>query len=136
MTKQINTLTVATLRAAADFQTRVATLREALPTATLADAKACADALRPGVAQYYGITLSVAATGRTAFPADHADAQTARQALSRLVRAVIGSEGAKREEVEVPAELLKAAAKLAKLAQQYEGSRSLASKALAAAFAK
>ena len=40
------------------------------------------------------------------------------------------------EETEVPAELLAAAAKLAKLAAQYEGARSLASKALALAFAK
>jgi hypothetical protein len=40
------------------------------------------------------------------------------------------------EEVEIPAELLAAAAKLAKLAQQYEGARKLASRALATAFAK
>ena len=39
------------------------------------------------------------------------------------------------EEVEVPAELLAAAVKLQKLAAQYEGARSLASKALALAFA-
>ena len=39
-----------------------------------------------------------------------------------------------KEEVEIPAELLAAAAKLAKLAQQYKGARSLASKALAQAF--
>lgn len=40
------------------------------------------------------------------------------------------------EEVEIPAELLAAAQRLAKLAQQYEGARKLASKALAQAFAK
>ena len=39
------------------------------------------------------------------------------------------------DEVEVPAELIAAAAKLAKLAAQYENARSLASKALALAFA-
>ena len=137
MSKQINTLTIATLRAAADFQTRVAALRDALPAATLADAKVCADALRPGVAQYYGIELSVAKTGRTAFPADHADAQTARKALSRLVAAVMGKvEANKADDVEIPAELLAAAAKLAKLANEYEGARRLAAKALAMAFAK
>lgn len=38
-------------------------------------------------------------------------------------------------EVEIPEELLAAAAKLAKLANEYEGARSLAAKALAAAFA-
>jgi len=40
------------------------------------------------------------------------------------------------EEYEIPEELLKAAQRLAKLAQQYEGARKLASRALATAFAK
>ncbi len=40
------------------------------------------------------------------------------------------------EEYEIPEELLKAAQRLATLAQQYEGSRKWASRALAAAFAK
>jgi len=46
------------------------------------------------------------------------------------------SEGEAAEEVEIPAELLAAAQRLAKLAQQYEGARKLASRALATAFAK
>jgi hypothetical protein len=40
------------------------------------------------------------------------------------------------EEYEIPEELLKAAQRLATLAQQYEGSRKWASRALAAAFSK
>ena len=60
--------------------------------------------------------------------------ETAKKRVQRLVKAVY--ETAKREDVEIPAELLEAAAKLAKLAKKYEGSRSLASKALAASFAK
>jgi hypothetical protein len=43
---------------------------------------------------------------------------------------------AETEDVIIPQELLAAAAKLAKLAQQYEDARKLASKALAQAFAK
>ncbi len=46
------------------------------------------------------------------------------------------AEGEAAEEVEIPEELIKAAQRLAKLAQQYEGARKLASRALATAFAK
>jgi hypothetical protein len=134
--RNINKLTIAALNAAATFQQRVADIRAALPAATLADKTVCADALRPGVAQYYGIKLDPKGTGRLVFPAAHADSETARRALSRLVAAVIGAESSKAsDDVEIPAELLAAARKLAKLANQYEGARKLASKALAAAFA-
>ena len=60
--------------------------------------------------------------------------ETAKKRVNRLVAELFPK--AKSEDVEIPAELLKAAAVLAKLASEYEGSRSLASKALAAAFAK
>lgn len=60
--------------------------------------------------------------------------------LSAVRTAAKGDEGASDraapEEVDIPEELLAAAAKLAKLANQYEGARKLASKALAQAFAK
>jgi hypothetical protein len=134
--RNINKLTIAALNAAAGFQQRVADIRAALPAELLADKAVCADALRPGVAQYYGITLELKGTGRAVFPKEHVDSDSARRALSRLVAAVIGAESQKgQDDVEIPAELLAAAAKLAKLANQYEGARKLASKALAAAFA-
>ena len=60
----------------------------------------------------------------------------AKRYANRLIAAIIGTASNATEEVEIPAELLAAAAKLAKLAAQYEGARSLASKALAQAFAK
>lgn len=60
----------------------------------------------------------------------------AKRYTNRLVAAIIGASSARKEEVAVPAELLEAAAKLAKLAAKYEGSRSLSAKALALAFAK
>jgi hypothetical protein len=66
----------------------------------------------------------------------HKNYEACRKALTRLVSDIVGKSSARAEEVEVPAELLAAAAKLAKLAAQYEGARSLASKALAQAFAK
>ena len=67
--------------------------------------------------------------------------EAAKTGLRDVVGAITGA--AKRgstsnkaeAEVEIPAELLAAAAKLAKLANEYEGARSLAAKALAAAFA-
>lgn len=91
MSKSINTLVVAALTVAATFQQRVADVRAALPRATLADKKALFNALRPGVAAYYGIELDPPkSTGRVVFPADHANTEAAKKALQRLVRAVQG----------------------------------------------
>ena len=90
MTKSINTLVVAALTVAATFQQRVADVRAALPRTTLADKAALLDALRPGVAAYYGIALEVKSTGRAVFPADHGATDAAKKALQRLVRAVQG----------------------------------------------
>ena len=76
------------------------------------------------------------AAGKLVLDKTHANYEACRKALTRLVSDIVGKSSARTEEVEVPAELLAAAAKLAKLAAQYEGARSLASKALAQAFAK
>lgn len=81
---------IAALKAAASFQERVADVRATLDKATLTDKAALADALRPGVAKFYGIELEIKSTGRAVFPADHVHADNARQALSKLVRAVFG----------------------------------------------
>lgn len=61
--------------------------------------------------------------------------ETARKALQRLLDEVCPSSATKEEEA-IPAELLKAAKELAKLAKAYKNAKSLASKALATAFAK
>lgn len=81
---------VATLKAAHAFQERVADVRATLDAATMCDKAALADALRPGVAKYYGITLETKSTGRQVIPADHDQSDNARTALSKLVRAVMG----------------------------------------------
>ena len=60
--------------------------------------------------------------------------ETAKKRVQRLVAALYGK--GKSEEIEIPEELLKAAAALAKIAKKYEHARSLASKALAASFSK
>lgn len=83
---------------------------------------------------HYSVPLIEKSTGKIVFDSSAERYETARKRVQRLVAALYGK--AAREDVEIPAELLKAAAVLAKLAQQYEGARSLASKALAAAFSK
>jgi hypothetical protein len=61
--------------------------------------------------------------------------EAAKKATQRLLKDICGdASSGKKEEVEVPEELIEAAKKLAKLAQKYEGAKSLASKAVAIAF--
>ena len=84
--------------------------------------------------EHYRVPLITKSTGKIVFDSSAERYETARKRVQRLVAAVF--EASKREAVEIPAELLKAAAVLAKLASEYEGSRSLAAKALAAAFSK
>lgn len=98
-------------------------------------------ALLPEVASFpkYAVPLvdgAGKATGTKVLDKDHAKYEAAKKALQRLVSDIVGKTSKATEEIEIPAELLAAAAKLAKLAQEYEGARSLAAKALAQAFAK
>lgn len=87
--------------------------------------------------EHYNVPLiagSGKAEGQKVLDSEAAKYETARKRVQRLLAAAF-PKGAK-QEVEIPKELLKAAQVLAKLAGEYEGSRSLAAKALAAAFAK
>lgn len=90
MSKSINTIVRSALTIAASFNERVSELRAALPRDVVADKAALFDALRPGVAAFYGIELTVKSTGRAVFPADHANTEAAKQALKRLASAVQG----------------------------------------------
>jgi hypothetical protein len=56
--------------------------------------------------------------------------------VTNLTKAIVGKTDGATEELAVPAEILAAAEKLAKLCAQYEESRKLASTAIAQAFAK
>jgi hypothetical protein len=84
----------------------------------------------PPVAAYYAVEVIEGKLNR-----ESAKYEAAKKALQRLLKDVCPSSDTK-EEVAIPAELLKAAKVLAELAAKYEGSKSLASKALATAFAK
>lgn len=94
--------------------------------------------IMPATAAYYGVSLKAKERGDGMTWGDDKKSLTAKRQNERLADAVCGKQEGKAEtqEIEIPAELLAAAEKLAKLAQAYEGSRSLASKALAQAFAK
>lgn len=76
------------------------------------------------------------AKGKLVMDSAHPKYKAAKKALQRIVADVMGKTATKSEEVEIPAELIAAAEKLAKLAKKHKGARSLASKALAHAFAK
>lgn len=137
----IKSLVSSALDAAGQYGTAISGLRT-LPEVKAAQAKgrdALRDLLLPHVAKYYSVPVVVSESNRNkgerVLDREHASFDAATQALKRLVRDLMGEKGPK-DDVEIPAELLAAAAKLVKLASEYEGARSLASKALAAAFAK
>lgn len=136
----IKSLVSSALDAAGQYGKAISGLR-ALPEIKTAQAKgrdALRDLLLPHVAKHYSVPLVTSDSnrnkGQRVMDREHASFDAATQALKRLVRDLMGQKGPK-DDVEIPAELLAAAAKLAKLANEYEGARSLASKALAAAFA-
>ena len=77
------------------------------------------------------------AKGTKVLDKDAAKYEAAKKAAQRLLKDICGSASSgKQEEIEIPVEIIEAAKKLAKLAQKYEGARSLASKAVAVAFAQ
>ena len=97
----------------------------------------------PLIGKLYGVPLVTSTSNRNkgelTLDREAPKFEAAKTGLRDIVGAITGAakRGNKAEEVEVeiPAELIAAAAKLAKLANEYEGARSLASRALAAAFA-
>ena len=77
------------------------------------------------------------AKGTKVLDKDATKYEAAKKAVQRLLKDICGgASSGRQEEIEVPAEIIEAAKKLAKLAQKYEGAKSLASKAVAIAFAQ
>ena len=93
------------------------------------DKPAAREAILPCVAAFYAVPV---VDGKLDSEAKKYEA--AKKALYRLLKDLYPGSDSK-DEIEVPAELLKAAAVLAKLAAKYEGAKSLAAKALAQSFA-
>lgn len=136
----IKSLVSSALVAAAEYGRAVGGLQE-LPevkTAARKGPEPLRALLLPHVAAFYGVDVVVSESPRNAgaltLARDAAKYEAAKTALRRLVADVLGKGNKKTDDVEVPAELLAAAAKLAKLAREYENARSLAAKALAAAW--
>ena len=96
------------------------------------------DVILPIVSAKFAVALKDGegkAKGTKVLDKDAPKYEAAKKATQRLLKDICGdASSGKQEEVEVPAELIEAAKKLAKLAQKYEGAKSLASKAVAIAF--
>lgn len=124
------------LRAADDYAAGVAALRRDLKGKK---PDVVGAALLPCVAKYYGVQVVISTSNRNkgeqALDSAAENFAAAKKALQRLTADIVGK-SASRQEVEIPEELMAAARTLAKRAGAYEGARSLASKALALAFAE
>ena len=130
----------AALKAAHTYGERIAELRKVFNGKTADEIRT---AILPAVASYTKYQVPVVkgegkAEGTTVLDKTHDKYEACRKALQRMVKDIMGesSGSVEAEEIEVPAEILAAAAKLAKLCAQYEDSRKLASTAVAQAFAK
>lgn len=133
---QFTTATVvAALNAANAYGNAIELLRTEALNGQLSSEDVKAALLKP-IASYYSVKLIAKTRGDgLTWDKDAPKYAAAVKAHQRMAADISGKTNSS-DEVEIPAELLAAAQKLAKLAAEYEGARSLASKALAAAFAK
>ena len=132
----IKTSVYAALNAAKSYSAAIGELQGAFKGKPADDVRI---GLLPFVGSFYSVPIldgAGKAKGTKVLDSQAASYEAARKALNRLVKDIVVGGSGKAEEVEIPAELLAAAARLAKLANEYESARSLAAKALAAAFAK
>ena len=81
-------------------------------------------------------SLKRKAKGTQVLDSSHKNYENAKRDLYDIVKAISSGSSGKKEAIEIPAELIAAAEKLAKLSKKYEQSRSLANKAVAEAFAQ
>ena len=91
--------------------------------------------LLPIVAKYYGLSTKVQGSGRMVMQGSESDVSKATKRLTKLV-AVITATVTDKVELDVPADILEAAAKLWALCAQYEKAGSICASAIATAKAK
>ena len=140
MSKATNTVTIhAALDNAFTYAEKIALLQAAFKGKT---AEQIRDAIRPDVASYKKYAVPFVdgkgkAVGTKVLDKDHPQYENCRKAVTNLTKAIVGvsSDAIEKVELEVPAEILAAAAKLAKLCNAYDEARKLASTAVAQAFA-
>lgn len=140
-TKTIRDLVTKIAAIDAAAEDRVELIKTLAKAGKWADKDAAREALLPIYAAARGVTLTVATTGPSAGkPAWPTDAAAAKKGFQRLLADIFAASTAK-EEYEIPADVAKAAAALARLAAQYQDengkplTRRLATAALAAALA-
>ena len=141
MSKATNTVTIhAALDNAFTYAEKIALLQVAFKGKT---ADQIRDAIRPDVASYKKYAVPFVdgkgkAVGTKVLDKDHPQYENCRKAVTNLTKAIVGTtdDNTEKVELEVPAEILAAAAKLAKLCNAYDEARKLASTAIAQAFAK
>lgn len=113
------------------YLAEIAALRKGLPKKRDAGRAV----LLPLVANFYGVAVvdgQGKAKGQKVLDSGAAKYEAARKALQSMVADIYV--GASRTELEVPADVLAAAEKLAKLCNEYKNARKLASTAVAAVF--
>lgn len=88
--------------------------------------------LLPIVAKYHGLSTKVQGSGRVVMVGDKTAVNTATRKLNRLVSAITATVTDK-VEIDVPADILAAAAKLWELCAQYEKAGSICASAIATA---
>ena len=91
--------------------------------------------LLPIVAKYYGLSTKVQGSGRMVMQGAESDVSKATKRLNKIVQ-VITATVQDKVELEVPADILAAAAKLWALCAQYESAGKLCASAIATAKAK
>ena len=91
--------------------------------------------LLPIIAAYYGVSLKTQESGRVVMQGAESDISKATKRLNKLV-SVITATVQDKTEIDVPADILAAAAKLWALCAQYESAGKLCASALATAKAK
>lgn len=117
---------ISALNAATSYGDAIAALRKDCKGL---DKPTAREAMLPCVAAFYGVEV---VEGKLSPESKRYEA--AKKALQRLLKDVYPESSAK-EEVAIPADVLKAAKALALLCSQYEGAKSLAAKAVGKAFA-
>jgi hypothetical protein len=117
---------IAALKSAHAYGDAIAALRADCSKLEKPEAR---EAILPCVAAYYGVEV---VEGKLS--TESAKYEAAKKALQRLLKDIY-PESSTKEEVAIPAEILKAAKVLAALCAEYEGAKVLAAKAVGKAFA-
>ncbi len=117
---------IAALKSATSYGEAIEALKADCAGVAKPDAR---EAMLPVVAAFYKVDVVDGKLSR-----ESAKYEAAKKALQRMLADVYPDASGSREEIEIPAEILKAAKALAKLCAEYEGAKTLAAKALAKSF--